>query len=444
MKLYQSCWRVRRVFYRSASYDIKKKNYYEILGIPRDAPDNEIKRAFLKKSRELHPDGDLYKDEDEGTSVNKSHWSYKSKTQSFMELKEAYDVLKKSDTRAEYDSNLYYLESKDGYLMEYPNELLEREEKNNRKKKLNLYKTKNKPLAVGRNISWRFIRQFNYTPHKSYYEILGLSPNATKAEIKAKFYELSKKYHPDVNDSKDNIKNSIKFSEISEAYETLKNDQKRREYDMRRGYGSSMNSQFWQGHDFSNYQNPNGGYYYRRQTFYYGPDKKFSQQRSNRYTQSDFDDIWRRFHKAVNSEEHKAYEKYQEELRNSLWKEYEKRREEAWKKRTEEYQKNNPFNFYKNRKEDNNNTNDFNESTLAKIVGLYILIFSMVTLFQIFFDRGLARSRKIREKIGPTNESMPNEEVYRPIDTSNIPHNVDVINDKSTPDQSAFPYGMPK
>uniref|UniRef100_A0A0K0E1U6 J domain-containing protein n=1 Tax=Strongyloides stercoralis TaxID=6248 RepID=A0A0K0E1U6_STRER len=171
MKLYQSCWRVRRVFYRSASYDIKKKNYYEILGIPRDAPDNEIKRAFLKKSRELHPDGDLYKDEDEGTSVNKSHWSYKSKTQSFMELKEAYDVLKKSDTRAEYDSNLYYLESKDGYLMEYPNELLEREEKNNRffkvgvcvvflviianvlyvnylrKKKLNLYKTKNKPLA---------------------------------------------------------------------------------------------------------------------------------------------------------------------------------------------------------------------------------------------------------------------------------------------------------
>lgn len=155
----------------------------------------------MKKSRELHPDGDLYKDEDEGTSVNKSHWSYKSKTQSFMELKEAYDVLKKSDTRAEYDSNLYYLESKDGYLMECmdrnnlsnilnlrtpssnsflkdvgghfidPNELLEREEKNNRffkvgvcvvflviianvlyvnylrKKKLNLYKTKNKPLA---------------------------------------------------------------------------------------------------------------------------------------------------------------------------------------------------------------------------------------------------------------------------------------------------------
>ena len=33
-----------------------KKDYYEVLGVPRDADAKTIKRAFLKKARVLHPD----------------------------------------------------------------------------------------------------------------------------------------------------------------------------------------------------------------------------------------------------------------------------------------------------------------------------------------------------------------------------------------------------
>uniref|UniRef100_A0A0N4ZQI8 J domain-containing protein n=1 Tax=Parastrongyloides trichosuri TaxID=131310 RepID=A0A0N4ZQI8_PARTI len=108
--------KIFRPIYRFASYDIKKKSHYEILGIAKNATDEEIKRAFLNKSRELHPDGDLFKEGREKPK-NKSHWSVKSKTHSFMELKEAYDVLRKDEKRKEYDSQLFDLESKDGYLM---------------------------------------------------------------------------------------------------------------------------------------------------------------------------------------------------------------------------------------------------------------------------------------------------------------------------------------
>uniref|UniRef100_A0A0N5BCZ4 J domain-containing protein n=1 Tax=Strongyloides papillosus TaxID=174720 RepID=A0A0N5BCZ4_STREA len=119
MNLQKAPHKLKLLLTRPASYDIKKKTHYEILGIPKTATDEEIKRAFFERSRELHPDGDLYKDSGNNkSSVNKNHWSYKSKTQSFMELKDAYDVLRRSDKKKEYDSMLFDMESRDGYL--YP------------------------------------------------------------------------------------------------------------------------------------------------------------------------------------------------------------------------------------------------------------------------------------------------------------------------------------
>lgn len=64
--------------------------------------------------------------------------------------------------------------------------------------------------------------------NKKYYEILGVSQNATKEEIRAKYYELVKKYHPDVN-SAENSKEIIQ--EINAAYDVLRNENKRKEYD---------------------------------------------------------------------------------------------------------------------------------------------------------------------------------------------------------------------
>ena len=63
---------------------------------------------------------------------------------------------------------------------------------------------------------------------KNLYEILGVSPNATKEEIREKYIELVKKYHPDVNSSEDATEKS---QEINEAYDILSNDSKRKEYD---------------------------------------------------------------------------------------------------------------------------------------------------------------------------------------------------------------------
>lgn len=63
---------------------------------------------------------------------------------------------------------------------------------------------------------------------KDYYEILGVSKNASKEEIKKAYRRLALKYHPDKNPDKNAEE---KFKEISEAYAVLYDDEKRRLYD---------------------------------------------------------------------------------------------------------------------------------------------------------------------------------------------------------------------
>ena len=72
---------------------------------------------------------------------------------------------------------------------------------------------------------------------KDYYEVLGVNKNASKTEIRNKYRELAKKYHPDKNQG-DTVAEG-KFKEISEAYEILSNEQKRAKYDRMKegGYG---------------------------------------------------------------------------------------------------------------------------------------------------------------------------------------------------------------
>lgn len=64
---------------------------------------------------------------------------------------------------------------------------------------------------------------------KSYYDILGVSKNCTTKEVKAAYFKLSKRYHPDRNDG--SVEAADKFRDISAAYEVLKNTKLRREYD---------------------------------------------------------------------------------------------------------------------------------------------------------------------------------------------------------------------
>lgn len=77
---------------------------------------------------------------------------------------------------------------------------------------------------------------------KDYYDILGVSKNASKEEIKKAYKKLAKKHHPDLNKS---AGSEAKFKEINEAASVLSDDQKRANYDrfgsegVRHGSGGS-------------------------------------------------------------------------------------------------------------------------------------------------------------------------------------------------------------
>lgn len=65
--------------------------------------------------------------------------------------------------------------------------------------------------------------------YKDYYKILGVSRDASQDEIRKKYRKLAAKFHPDKNP--DNPKAEDKFKEIGEAYEVLKDTEKRKLYD---------------------------------------------------------------------------------------------------------------------------------------------------------------------------------------------------------------------
>ena len=68
---------------------------------------------------------------------------------------------------------------------------------------------------------------------KNYYDILGVGEDASNEQIKRAFKEIAKKEHPDRGG------NEARFKEANEAYDTLKNSQKRHDYDTMRKFGGS-------------------------------------------------------------------------------------------------------------------------------------------------------------------------------------------------------------
>ena len=69
--------------------------------------------------------------------------------------------------------------------------------------------------------------------YKDYYAILGVKKDASQDEIQKAYRKLARKFHPDVNKAPEA---EVKFKEIGEAYEVLKDEDKRQKYDQ---YGSA-------------------------------------------------------------------------------------------------------------------------------------------------------------------------------------------------------------
>ncbi len=74
-------------------------------------------------------------------------------------------------------------------------------------------------------------KEFEANDSKGYYKTLNVNKNATTAEIKKAYYRLARQWHPDTYKG-DNPEEAVeKFKEITDAYETLSDEQKRQQYD---------------------------------------------------------------------------------------------------------------------------------------------------------------------------------------------------------------------
>jgi len=63
---------------------------------------------------------------------------------------------------------------------------------------------------------------------KDYYAVLGVAKNASQAEIQRAYRKLARKYHPDINKTPGA---EDRFKDLGEAYEVLKDPDKRAKYD---------------------------------------------------------------------------------------------------------------------------------------------------------------------------------------------------------------------
>jgi DnaJ family protein B protein 4 len=107
---------------------------------------------------------------------------------------------------------------------------------------------------------------------KTYYDWLGIQPNATDDDIKKAYKKLALKWHPDKN-MKNKEQAEKKFKEIAEAYDILSDSEKRRIYDQ---VGKDGLKNMGEPNDFHDFNNFHGGPSFRFHSAGVDPNKIFS------------------------------------------------------------------------------------------------------------------------------------------------------------------------
>lgn len=153
---------------------------------------------------------------------------------------------------------------------------------------------------------------------KTLYEILEVSETASNEVIEKAYKVLAKKYHPDLQTPENKTTAENKMKEINEAYETLSNEQKRKEYDAELAYKreeEKNKNTVNQSMDYRQYQNNQSNESYTNQSY----------MNNNQYAQSDniynkVDDMQRRRYE---EQLRKQEEKMRKQMQENLQREYE-------------------------------------------------------------------------------------------------------------------------
>ncbi len=96
--------------------------------------------------------------------------------------------------------------------------------------------------------------------YKDYYATLGVKKDASQDDIQKAYRKLARKFHPDVNKAPEA---ELKFKEIGEAYEVLKDADKRKKYDQfgsdwKRAQQTGAAPPGWEGFDFNDFARGGG------------------------------------------------------------------------------------------------------------------------------------------------------------------------------------------
>lgn len=211
---------------------------------------------------------------------------------------------------------------------------------------------------------------------RTHYEVLGVRRDASLKEIKNAFYTLSKKYHPDVAGSSISSASTTNFMVIKDAYDVLRDPEKRRAYDQQISIQNAFNfeSPFHEGPFTSPFN-------VRHRTRAQPPRQS--------YTEAEYQRMFDQFRRRYDSE---AYQAFQEEMRQRAWDEQLRRRAEFLRRQSARYSSRRGFSrqrtdgAYSSRFDF---TNDFayNFELLNKILAIYLVVFFAVAITSGVYQR---------------------------------------------------------